>query len=56
MEKIKREMVKEAQVIFHNPFTFCSLRKLKLVFCPFVEEETDGNYLHGNELNRLNRS
>jgi hypothetical protein len=35
-------MKTEAQVILLNPFAVCSLRKLKFVVCPFVDEETNG--------------
>jgi hypothetical protein len=42
----------EAQAIFLNPFSVCSLCKRKFVVCPFVYEETNGNYPFANGLNR----
>jgi hypothetical protein len=44
----------EAQVIFLNPFTFCSLYKWKFFICLFVDGETNGSFQRANELNRLN--
>ncbi len=41
---IRRKM--EAQAIFLNLFTVCSLYKRKFVICPFVDEnQTEGIYL-----------
>ncbi len=36
------------------PFSVCSPCKRKFVVCPFVDEETNGNYPFANGLNRLN--
>jgi hypothetical protein len=47
------EIKKEAQAIFLNPFTSCSLCKRKFVVCPFVDEEATGNYSFENGLNGL---
>jgi hypothetical protein len=44
----------EALAIFLNPFTICSSCKQKLVVCPFVDEETNGNNPFPNGLNGLN--
>jgi hypothetical protein len=43
----------EAQTIFLNPFTICSSGYRMFVACPFVDEETNGNYLFANGLNGL---
>ncbi len=47
----KRKRKTEAYAIFFNPFTVCSLWKLKFVVCPFVDEETNGSYPFANGLN-----
>ncbi len=47
-------MKTEAQVILLNPFAVCSLRKLKFVVCPFVDEETNGGQQFVNGLNGRN--
>jgi hypothetical protein len=49
---IKRKT--EAQAIFLNPSTSCSLCKQKFLVCPFVDEETHKSYPFANGLNRLN--
>jgi hypothetical protein len=43
----------EAQAIFFDPFTVCSSFKRKFVVCPFVAEETDGNYQFAKGPNEL---
>jgi hypothetical protein len=43
----------EAQSIFLNPFTVCSLCKQKFVVCQFVDEDTIGSYPFANGLNGL---
>ncbi len=43
----------EAQAIFLNPFTVCSLCKQNFVVCPFVDEETKSSYPFANGLNGL---
>jgi hypothetical protein len=48
---IKRKT--EAQSIFPNPFTICSLCKRKFVVCPFIDEETKVSYPFANGLNGL---
>jgi hypothetical protein len=40
----EKKITPEAQAIFPNPFTVCSLCKWKFVVCLFVDEETNGNY------------
>jgi hypothetical protein len=49
-EKKSNGLETEAQAIFLNPFTVCSLRKRNFVNCPFVEEETNGSYPFANGL------
>jgi hypothetical protein len=49
-EKKSNRCETEAQAIFLNPFTVCSLRKGNFVNCPFVEEETNGSYPFANGL------
>jgi hypothetical protein len=44
----------EAQMIFLNLFTVCSLCKQKFVVCPLVYKETNGCYLFANGLKGLN--
>jgi hypothetical protein len=46
----------EAHVIFFTLFTLCSSCKLKvkIVVCPFVDEETNGIYPLADGLNELN--
>ncbi len=44
----------EAQAIFLNPFTICSLFKWDFVFCLLIDEETNRSYPFANKLNRLN--
>jgi hypothetical protein len=43
-KKSSRKRKTEAEMIFFNPFIGCSSYKQKLVFCPFVDEETNGSY------------
>ncbi len=43
----------EAQAIFLNPFSVCSSCKRKFVVCPFVYEETNGNYPFSNGVTGL---
>ncbi len=43
----------EAQTVFLNTFTICSLCKQKFVVCLFVDKETNGSYPFANGLNRL---
>ncbi len=43
----------EAQAIFLNQFTVCSLCQQKFVICPFVDDETNGLYPFANRLNEL---
>jgi hypothetical protein len=43
----------EAQAIFLNPFTVCSLCNQKFAACPFVNKETNGSYLVASRQNRL---
>ncbi len=45
----------EAQVIFLNLLTICSLCKRKFVVCPFVYKEINGSYPFAYGLNGLNR-
>jgi hypothetical protein len=40
-------------MIFLNPLTIGSSCKQKFVVCPFVGEETSGNYQFSNVLNGL---
>jgi hypothetical protein len=44
----------EAQAIFLNQLTVCSLCKQKIVVCLFVVEETSGSYPFANGLNGVN--
>jgi hypothetical protein len=50
---IKRKT--EAQAIFLNPFTVCSLYKWKFGVCQFVDEETNRSNLFANGLSGLIR-
>jgi hypothetical protein len=43
----------KAQTIFLDPFTICSLCKRKIVVCPVVDEEKNGNYPFAYGLNGL---
>ncbi len=43
----------EAEAIFLNPFTVCSLCMRKFVICRFFNEETNGSYQFANKLNGL---
>ncbi len=45
----------DAQAIFLNPFMVCSLCKWKFVVCPFVDNESNGNYPFAHRLKELNR-
>jgi hypothetical protein len=51
--EIRRKI--EAQALFLNLITVCSSCKGKLIFCPFVDEETNGSYPLANGLNGLAR-
>ncbi len=44
----------EAQAIFLNPFTICSLCKCNFVFSLLIDEETNRSYPFANKLNGPN--